>query len=324
MYKYILRRIVMMIPVFLGVVFIVFSLMYITPGDPAAIMLGESATPEDVARLRDELGLNEPFLVQFFNYIKGVIFEGNLGISYVTKRSVSTDIIDRFPTTALLALLSALISLVMGIFAGIISATRQYSFLDSFITALSLVGVSMPNFWQGLVSIMIFSLWLGLLPASGSYGWQYWILPAATLGTSAAAIIMRMTRSSMLEVIRQDFIRTARAKGQSEWIVIMKHAFRNALIPVITVAGLQFGFLLGGSVLIESIFAIPGLGKFMVDAIRQRDFPVVQGGVLFMALVFSMMNLTIDLFYSFIDPRIKTQFKGRKIKRVVSRQGIKI
>jgi peptide/nickel transport system permease protein len=322
-YKYILRRILMMIPVLLGVVFIVFTLMYITPGDPASIMLGESATPEAVEHLRDELGLNKSFIVQFFNYVKGVALDGNLGISYVTKRSVSTEILERFPTTALLALLSAVVSLGIGIFAGIISATRQYTFLDSFITALSLVGVSMPNFWQALVSIMIFSLWLGILPASGTYGWQYWILPSATLGTAAAAIIMRMTRSSMLEVIRQDYIRTARAKGQSEFKVIMKHAFRNALIPVITVAGLQFGHLLGGSVLIESIYAIPGLGKYMVDAIRQRDSPVVQGGVLFMALVFSCMNLLIDLIYTFVDPRIKTQFKRSKKTNQGARKEVK-
>jgi peptide/nickel transport system permease protein len=310
----------MMVPVLLGVVFIVFTLMYITPGDPASIMLGEAATPEAVAELREELGLNQGFLVRFLMYVKGVILEGNLGISYVTKRPVLTEILERFPTTALLASLSALVSLSIGISAGIISATHQYTALDTMITALALFGVSMPSFWQGLVYIIIFALWLGILPASGTYGWQYWILPATTLGTMAAAIIMRMTRSSMLEVIRQDYIRTARAKGQSERLVIMKHAFRNALIPVITVAGIQFGHLLGGSVLVESIFAIPGLGKYMVDAIRQRDSPVVQGGVLFLALVFSCINLLVDLVYSAIDPRIKTQFKKPKQdKRAVAK-----
>ncbi len=310
----------MMIPVLLGVVFIVFFLMYITPGDPASIMLGEAATPEAVSQLREELGLNQGFLMRFFLYVKGVVLHGNLGISYVSKRPVLMEVLERFPTTALLASLSALVSLTIGISAGIISATRQYTVLDSAITAMALFGVSMPSFWQGLVYIMIFALWLGILPASGTYGWQYWILPATTLGTMAAAIIMRMTRSSMLEVIRQDFIRTARAKGQSEWSVIMKHAFRNALIPVITVAGIQFGHLLGGSVLVESIFAIPGLGKYMVDAIRQRDSPVVQGSVLFMALVFSCINLLVDLVYSYIDPRIKTQFKrSKEVKRVVAK-----
>lgn len=309
-----------MIPVLLGVVFIVFLLMYITPGDPASIMLGEAATPEAVSQLRAELGLNQGFLMRFLLYVKGVVLHGNLGISYVSKRPVLMEVLERFPTTALLAALSAVVSLSIGIGAGIISATRQYTALDTAITALALFGVSMPSFWQGLVYIMIFALWLGILPASGTYGWQYWILPATTLGTMAAAIIMRMTRSSMLEVIRQDYIRTARAKGQTEWSVIMKHAFRNALIPVITVAGIQFGHLLGGSVLVESIFAIPGLGKYMVDAIRQRDSPVVQGSVLFMALVFSCINLLVDLVYSYIDPRIKTQFKrSKEVKRVVAK-----
>ncbi len=314
----------MMIPVLLGVVFIVFFLMYITPGDPASIMLGEAATPEAVEELREELGLNKGFFVRFFLYVKGVVLEGNLGVSYVSKRPVLMEILERFPTTALLASLSAAVSLTIGITAGIISATRQYTALDTIFTAVALFGVSMPSFWQGLVYIMIFALWLGILPASGTYGWQYWVLPATTLGTMAAAIIMRMTRSSMLEVIRQDYIRTARAKGQSEYAVIMKHAFRNALIPVITVAGIQFGHLLGGSVLVESIFAIPGLGKYMVDAIRQRDSPVVQGSVLFMALVFSCINLLIDLVYSYIDPRIKTQFKKpRQTSRAPAKGGTK-
>jgi len=311
----------MMIPVLLGVVFIVFFLMYITPGDPVSIMLGEAATPDAVKALREELGLNRGFFMRFFLYVKGVVLHGNLGISYVTKRPVMIEILERFPTTALLASLSAAVSLSIGITAGIVSATRQYTMLDTAFTAVALFGVSMPSFWQGLVYIMIFALWLGILPASGTYGWQYWIMPATTLGTMSAAIIMRMTRSSMLEVIRQDYIRTARAKGQSEWSVIMKHAFRNALIPVITVSGIQFGHLLGGSVLVESIFAIPGLGKYMVDAIRQRDAPVVQGSVLFMALVFSGINLLVDLVYSYIDPRIKTQFKRRKETKRISPKG---
>lgn len=320
MYKYILKRVLMMIPVLLGVVFIVFTLMYVTPGDPARIMLGDSAMPGDVDRLREEMGLNDPYLVQFGNYIKGVVMEGDLGTSYVTKTSVSADIIGRFPTTMKLAFFGVLISLSIGIFAGIISATRQYTVLDSAITAVSLLGVSMPSFWQGLMSILIFAVWLRVLPPSGSYGWQYWILPALTLGTHSAATIMRMTRSSMLEVIRQDYIRTARAKGQSEFVVIMRHAFRNALIPIVTVAGLQFGFMLGGSVLIESIFAIPGLGKYMVDAIKQRDYPVVQGGVLFMALTFSCMNLLVDILYSYIDPRIKSQYRQAKKEKAKPKQ----
>ncbi|CCQ96665.1 putative peptide transporter permease subunit: membrane component of ABC superfamily [[Clostridium] ultunense Esp] len=312
MYKYILRRLLMMIPVLLGVLFIVFVIIEITPGDPAAIMLGESARQEDIENLREKLGLNDPFAIRFVNYVKGVVTKFDLGISYNTKRPVSTEILQRFPKTALLAALSALISAVLGITLGIISATKQYTIFDNLATGLALLGVSIPNFWQGLMNIIIFSIWLGWLPASGSYGPKYWILPALTLGTSATATIMRMTRSSMLEVIRQDYIRTARAKGQSEKVVILKHALKNALIPVITVIGIQFGGLLEGSVLVESVFAIPGLGKYMIDAIKQRDFPVVQGGVLFLAFAFSFVNLIVDIIYSFIDPRIKSQYKTDK------------
>ena len=299
----------MMIPVLLGVLFIVFLIIEITPGDPAAIMLGEGARQEDIENLREKLGLNEPFLIRFVNYVKGVVTRFDLGISYNTKRAVSTEILQRFPKTALLALLSSIISAVLGITLGIISATRQYTIFDNLATALALFGVSIPNFWQGLMSIIIFSIWLGWLPASGSYGPEYWVLPALTLGTATTATIMRMTRSSMLEVIRQDYIRTARAKGLSERVVIVKHALKNALIPIVTVIGIQFGGLLEGSVLVETVFAIPGLGKYMIDAIRQRDFPVVQGGVLFLAFAFSFVNLIVDIIYSYIDPRIKSQYK---------------
>lgn len=312
MLKYICKRLLMMIPVLLGVTIIVFTLMYITPGDPAKLILGETATHEDVEKLTEELGLNDGYVVRLGNYVKKIVTEGDFGTSYVTKRPVLMDILERFPTTLTLAVLSSLISVVLGISAGIISATKQYSVFDNLATAFSLIGVSMPNFWQGLMGIIVFSVWLGWLPASGSYGWEYWVLPSLTLGTSAAASIMRMTRSSMLEIIRQDYIRTARAKGQIEYIVVMKHALKNALIPVITVVGMQFGALLGGSVLIESVFAIPGLGKFMIDSIKTRDFPVVLGGVLFLAFVFSFVNLVVDLVYSYIDPRIKSQYKSSK------------
>lgn len=305
----------MMIPVLLGVLFIIFVIIEITPGDPAQIMLGESARQEDVLKLREELGLNEPFIARFFGYVKGIVTELDLGISYNTKRPVTEEILKRFPTTALLAALSAVISMFLGIFLGVISATKQYTTFDNLATGIALFGVSIPNFWQGLMSIIIFSIWLGWFPASGSYGPEYWVLPALTLGTSSTATIMRITRSSMLEVIRQDYIRTARAKGQNERVVIMKHALINALIPVITVGGLQFGVLLGGSVLVESVFAIPGLGKYMIDAIKQRDFPVVQGGVLFLAIAFSFVNLLIDILYSLIDPRIKAMYKVNKKKK---------
>lgn len=303
-----------MIPVVLGVVFVVFTIMYLTPGDPAEIMLGEHATQQQVDEMRAKLGVDQPFLIQFGRYMKNLVLHGDLGTSYTTGRSVTTEILQKFPTTLKLAVVGALVSLVIGITTSIISATKQYSIFDKISLFVALFGVSMPSFWLGLLLIMLFSVKLGWLPSSGFYSPIYWILPAITIGTGSSAIIMRMTRSSMLEVVRQDYIRTARAKGQSERIVILRHALKNALIPIVTVVGLQFGGLLGGSVLTETIFAIPGIGKLMVDAIKQRNGPVVQGGVLFTAIIFSFVNLLVDVLYSYIDPRIRSQYKktGKK------------
>lgn len=312
MYKYITKRILMMIPVLLGVSLVVFTMVYLAPGDPARMILGDTAQEEDVQALREEMGLNAPFLSQYGNYLKNVILKGDLGTSYQTGRTVTTEIMARWPTTMLLAVLSVCIASLIGIPAGIISATRQYSLFDNLAMVFALVGVSMPNFWQGLILILIFSVGLGWLPPSGFYGPIYWILPAITIGTSTSAAITRMTRSSMLEVIRQDYIRTARAKGQSELIIILKHALKNALIPIITVIGLQLGRGLGGAILTESIFSIPGLGKLMVDSIKSRNYPVVQGGVLFIAVAFSVINLIVDILYAYADPRIKSQYQTHK------------
>ncbi|MGV8145145.1 MAG: nickel ABC transporter permease [Alkaliphilus sp.] len=309
MHKYIFKRLLLLIPVMLGVAFIVFTMMYFTPGDPAAIMLGETASEEAVEKLREEMGLDRPFIVQFSTYIKNLVVHQDIGRSYQTKKPVVTAILERFPTTLTLAALGVLVAVLLGIPTGIISATKQYSIFDSASMVAALLGVSMPNFWQGLMSIIVFSVWLGWLPSSGFTTPLHMILPALTIGTSSAAIITRMTRSSMLEVVRQDYIRTARAKGQKEFIVITRHALKNALIPVLTVVGLQFGYLLGGAVLTETIFSIPGVGRLMVDAIMKRDFPVVQGGVLFLAITFSFMNLLVDILYAFVDPRIKSQYK---------------
>jgi len=293
----------------LGVSFIVFSLMYFTPGDPARIMLGESAPVEDVLKLREEMGLDDPFLIQYGRYVKRAVVNQDIGRSYVTNRSVANEIMTRFPATLKLAAIGVLVAVAIGIPVGIISATRQYTLFDQVSMVLALLGVSMPNFWQGLMLILLFSVNLGWLPASGFTSLKHMILPAITLGTSSAATITRMTRSSMLEVVRQDYIRTARAKGQVESIIINRHALKNALIPIITVIGLQFGSLLGGAVLTESIYSIPGVGRLMVDSIKSRDFPVVQGGVLFIAITFSIINLFVDILYAFVDPRIKSQYK---------------
>ena len=308
MYKYILKRLLFMLPVLVGVILIIFTLMYITPGDPASILLGEQARPEALAALRLEMGLDDPFLVQFVNYISRVI-RFDFGTSYVTKRPVFIEIYDRFFSTMLLAALSSILSVFVGIPMGILCAIKQNKFFDSITQVLGLIALSMPNFWLGLMLMLIFSVNLGWLPATGFHTPWHWILPSLTIGLSSAGVIMRFTRSSMLEVIRQDYMRTARAKGQKESTIIMKHALKNTLIPVVTVVGLSFGGLLGGAVLTETVFAIPGLGNFMVQSIRSRDVPIIQGGVLMMAIVFSFVNLLVDILYSYIDPRIRSQYK---------------
>lgn len=284
-------------------------MMYFTPGDPAKIMLGESAPEDQVQQLREDLGLNDPFLVQYVRYVKNAVLEQDIGRSYTSKRPVSTEIAARFPNTIKLAAIGVLVAVALGVPTGIISATKQYSVFDNVAMVLALLGQAMPNFWQGLMLIIIFSVNLNWFPSSGFDTWSHMVLPAFTLGTSSAAIITRMTRSSMLEVVRQDYIRTARAKGQTESVVINQHALKNALIPIITVIGLQFGYLLGGAVLTESIFGITGVGRLMVDSIRSRDYPIVQGGVLFIAITFSIVNLFVDILYAFVDPRIKSQYK---------------
>ncbi|MCG8500275.1 MAG: ABC transporter permease [Firmicutes bacterium] len=307
MHKYIFKRVLLLIPVLLGVTFIVFTIMSFTPGDPVQMMLGESAQPEDMAALTAKMGLDDPFLVQYVRFVGNAI-RGDFGRSYVTKREVFAEIFARFPNTLLLTAVAVAIAIAIGIPVGIISATKQYSLTDSLSMIAALLGVSMPNFWLGMMLILVFAVGLGWLPFAGFGSLKSLILPAITLGTGVAAIITRMTRSSMLEVIRQDYIRTARAKGVAERHVINKHALKNALIPVITVVGLQFGQLLGGAVLTESVFSWPGVGRLLVDAIRQKDTPMVLASVVFMATTFSIVNLLVDILYAYVDPRIKSQY----------------
>ena len=308
MYKYVLKRLVLLIPVLLGVSLLVFAIMHLTPGDPAQLILGENAPKAAVEALREQMGLNDSFFVQYFRFVKNAIM-GDFGRSYTTGREVFKEIFSRFPNTAILAVLGVLISVIIGIPVGIISATKQYSLLDSISMFLALLGVSMPVFWLGLMLILTCAVKLGLLPSGGFDGLSSIVLPAITLGLSSAATVTRMTRSSMLEVIRQDYIRTARAKGVAEKAVINKHALKNALIPIITVVGLQFGHLLGGAVLTESVYSWPGVGRLMVEAIRQKDTPTVLAAVIFLAATFSIVNLFVDLLYAFADPRIKSQYK---------------
>ena len=304
MLMFIFRRILQLIPVLFGVVFVVFLIMQMVPGDPALLIAGEGASKETVEQIRHQLGLDKPFIMQYFSYI-GNILQGDFGVSIRSNRPVLDEVLSRLPITIELALCSIVITVVIGMIAGIISATKQYSWTDVSIMIIALLGVSLPSFWFGLMLIFYFSVQIQIFPVSGWGTWMHMVLPALTLGASGAAIVARMTRSSMLDVIRQDYIRTARAKGVKERVVIYKHALRNALIPVITVVGLQFGALLGGTVLVESVFAINGLGRLIVDAIRMRDLPMLQGGVLIASVIFVLVNLIVDILYRHFNKRIE-------------------
>lgn len=302
----------MMIPVIICVVFVVFMILRMSPNDPIRTALGDMATQEEVELMREEMGLNDSLPKQFTDYVGGIITKFDFGISYVNRHPVLEEIQGRFPITLQLALFSTLLAALAGIPLGMISACHQYGFLDNASSILALIFLAMPEFWFALMLILVFSQRLGVLPASGWYGLQYMILPIVATGTGCIAGIMRTTRSNMLEVIRQDYIRTARAKGLRENIIITKHALRNALIPVVTLMGMQFGKMLGGVFVTETIFAIPGMGKMLVDACSIKNIPVVQGGVIFIAVVYGIVNLLIDIIYGFIDPRISSMYKGKK------------
>lgn len=308
MFQYIVKRTLWLFPILLGVSFIVFTIMYLSPGDPVTMVLGEGATPEQYEAMRVQMGLDRSFIEQFFHYIKNVVVEFDLGRSYVSGRVVMDEILVRLPNTIKLSVWSVLFASLIGIPLGVISASRPYSKVDNFVMFLSLVGVSMPTFWQALLLIILFTSTLGWLPASGFDTWQQMIMPVFALASSSIGTIARITRSSMMDVLDQDYIRTAKAKGVNGSKVTFHHALRNALIPVVTVIGLQFGALLGGAVLTETVFSINGIGTLMVNAIRTRDTMIVQGGVLFIAFIFTMVNLCVDILYAYIDPRIKTSY----------------
>lgn len=308
MVKYIVKRILLLIPVILGVSFIVFGLLELSPGDPARNILGTNASPEEVAELREEMGLNDPFLVRYGRFIKDLVLHGDLGDSYISRIPVIEEIGNRAGHTFKLAVLAIALAIILGIPIGIISAVKQYSLFDNITMIFALLGICMPVFWLGLLLIILFSVNLGWLPSSGFESIEQMILPSIALAAQSVSVITRMTRSSMLEVIRQDYIRTVRAKGQKEKVVVMRHALGNALIPILTTVGTQFGQLLGGAVMTEVIFSIPGVGRLMVDSIMMRDTPMVLGCILFVAVSFAVVNLIVDLLYSFVDPRIKSQF----------------
>lgn len=306
----IVRRLLQLVLLLVGISFIVFMSMHIAPGDPATIIAGPTATASDLEAIRADMGLDRPVLVQYFDYLGGIL-HGDFGYSFQTSQSVTDAILTRFPNTIKLAAASMVVAIIIGIVAGIISAIKQNSWIDVTSTTFALGGVSIPNFWLGTMLILIFAVNLQWLPVGGLSapiytieGIKQLILPAITLGTASAALIARMTRSSMLEVIKSDYIRTAKAKGVKQRSVIWIHALRNALIPVVTIIGINFGALLGGTIITEQVFAINGVGRLMIDAIAARDFPIVQGTVLLVAAIFVIVNLIVDIIYAFIDPRI--------------------
>ncbi len=307
MAKYILKRLLMMLPVILGISFLLFSIMNLTPGDPARLRLGEFATQEDVEKLREEMGLNENFFIRYINYLKDAV-RGDFGNSYNTNLPVMKDILARFPVTLRLSFNGICLAVLIGIPVGIISAVKQYTIVDTTSLILALLLAAMPVFWLGLILILVFSLKLDLLPSNGIDTWIHYILPSLTLSATSIATLIRMTRSTMLEVIRQDYIRTAKAKGANERRIVFKHALRNALLPVVTVIGINFGVLLGGAVVVESVFGIPGLGTLMINAVKMKDTPTVMASIMFAAMLAGVVNLAVDILYTYIDPRVKTQY----------------
>jgi ABC-type dipeptide/oligopeptide/nickel transport system permease component len=306
MVPFILRRLLYMIPVIIGVSVCVFLIIHMMPGDPARIMAGIDASEADVRVVRHSLRLDEPLYLQYFHFV-GRAAVGDFGVSFRTRRPVMEEIGSRYLNTLLLGTASILVAIFLGGITGIISAVRKYSIFDNLSLLISLAGVSMPTFYLGLLLMLFFSVKLGWFPLAGKESWANLVLPAVTLGTPSAAVISRMVRSSMVEVMDQDYIRTARAKGLREWVVIGKHALRNAMINAVTVVGLQAGYLLGGAVVTETVFAWPGIGRLVVQSILARDFPVVQAAVLILAVTFVIINLLTDLVYGLLDPRISVQ-----------------
>ena len=305
MFVYLQQRLALALPVVFGVSVVVFAIVHLLPGDPVLVMLsGANATPEQVAELRAQLRFEDPLAVQYARFLRRALV-GDLGRSIYSKRPVAEEIADQLPSTLELAAAAIAIAVAVGLVLGILAALRPNSWLDRLSMLVALGGISMPSFWLGLLLIFTFSLHLGWFPATGGGDFLHLVLPAVTLGAIASAIIARLTRSSMLEVLGQDYVRTARAKGLAGWSVVLRHALKNALIPVLTIFGLQFGNLLAGTVIVETVFSRPGLGRLIVGGILAKDFPLVQGTVLFVATVYVLINVVVDVTYAVADPRIR-------------------
>lgn len=305
MVSYLIRRLAQAIPVLFGVSVAVFLMVQLVPGDPAIVMLGDTASPQAIATLRHQLGLDQPLWVQYGRFVGRLVTRGSLGKSVRSNREVVREVLDRFPYTLELTLCAVTLAAVLGISAGIVAAIKQGTFIDAAVLTLSTAGLSVPGFWIALLMILFFSVRLGWLPVAGAGDWKHLVLPTITLALPSIATKARLTRTVMIEVLGQEYIRTARAKGLAERIVLIRHALRNALIPVATIVGLQFGGLLGGSFITESIFGWPGVGRLAVNSILERDFPIVQGTVLLLAVSFVLTNLAVDVLYAWLDPRIR-------------------
>lgn len=310
--KYIAKRILWLIPVIMGVTFLIFTIMFFIPGDPVVIMLGSSATPAEIEQAREMLGLNGSYLHRFWNCASGVFLRFDLGTSFQYGTSVTADMLTRFPRTFTLAVASMLISICVGVPLGVIAATHQNTVSDRASMIVAMFGVSMPSFWLAILLVLLFSMKLGLLPSYGIGGLKFYILPAIANSFGGIAGFARQTRSSVLECIRADYVTTARAKGVSEKKVLMGHILPNSMIPIITYAGTQFSGLLGGAIVIENVFTIPGIGTYMVQAINYRDYGAVQGSVIFSAITFSVVMLIVDVIYAYVDPRIKAQYENKQ------------
>ena len=316
MVRYIAKRLLQFIPILLGISFIALVFIDISPGDPARIIAGIEKQEWEVEQIREELGLNDHLLVRYAKFVSGVV-RGDFGTTYYTKRPVGPDMMQRFPYTFLIATASIILAVLIGIPLGIYAATHQYTWKDNSAILLSLIFVSVPAFWFALLLVQVFAVWLGWLPVSGILSWKGWVLPTLSLALGYAAGLARQARSNMLEVIRQDFITTARAKGQSEIVIRYRHALKNACIPLILVVGGMYGSSLGGALIAEVIFSVPGLGQYMLAGLTGRDYPVIQASVLFMSTIFCVVILLIDIAFAFIDPRIRSQYvRSRKRRRV--------
>ena len=314
MLRFVAKRVLAIIPTLLGIIFIVFGIMTLTPGDPAKIILGEKATPEAIEKLNREMGLDKPFLVRYANYVLDLL-HGDMGDSYRSGRAVSTEILTRLPTTIRLTIGAIVVAVCLGIPLGILSAVKQYSFFDIAGTMTAMMAASIPAFWLALLFILLFALKLGWLPSNGNETFRHYILPSLSLAIPTSASLLRLTRTQMLETIRQDYIRTARAKGQVERKITFRHALKNALLPVVTVVGMEFGFLLGGAVICEQVYSINGLGTLIINAIRMKDIPQVTGSALFLAFFFMLVMLAVDILYAYIDPRIRARYQVKSKKR---------